>query len=241
MQVLGEEAADYRAPDARNREHDADVALIAAALEREHDVAHDHLREREQPAAAEPLQRAADDQHAHVGRERAQRRGRDEDRDGDEQHGTPAVDVAQLAVQRGRGGRGEEIRGHHPGEVLDVGKLAPDRRQRGGDNRLIERAEEHRQQDAEHDGADVGMGKRRMVGSRRRRGIHHAVLKAANAKIGSLAGNFNRPPGRAGMCQMTEDRPPRPRLSTLSSDICHPVAATPLPTGQLTPVPPSPQ
>ena len=35
--------------------------------------------------------------------------------------------------------------------------MPADGRQRGGDDGLVERAEEHRQHDAEDDGADLGM------------------------------------------------------------------------------------
>jgi hypothetical protein len=70
------------------------------------------------------------------------------------------VAVAELAVERGDGGRGEEIGGHHPGHVLDIAKLAADRRQGGRDDGLVEGREQHRDDDAADDGADLAVAER---------------------------------------------------------------------------------
>ena len=74
-----------------------------------------------------------------------------------EHHRAPAVDVGELAVERRRRGRGEQIGGHHPGQVLDVVEGAAHGRQGGRDDGLIERAQKHRQHQADDDGAGFGM------------------------------------------------------------------------------------
>ena len=66
----------------------------------------------------------------------------------------PAVDVAELAVERRHRGGGEQVGGDDPGQVLDVAELAADGRQRGRDDGLVERRQEHRQHQAEDDRAD---------------------------------------------------------------------------------------
>ena len=84
-------------------------------------------------------------------------------------HRAAAVDVGELAVERRDGGRGEQIGGDDPGEVLDVRIGAPDGGERGRHDRLVERREEHRQHQAEQDAADGGMIEARGRSRRRSR------------------------------------------------------------------------
>ena len=168
VEMLGQKAAEHRPADRGGREHRADIALVAAALARANDVGDDGLRQHHQPAAARPLQRAAEHQGDHARRQRADQRAGDEDDDGDQHHHPPAVNVGQLAVERRHRGGGEQIGGDHPGQVAQIGKVPADGRQRGGDDGLVERAEEHRQHDAEHDGADFRMCERARLGLYRR-------------------------------------------------------------------------
>jgi len=89
--------------------------------------------------------------------------------DADQQHAPAAVDVGELAVERRDNGRGEQVGGHHPGEVLDVRIGAPDGRERRRDDRLIERGQEHRQHQADEYAANGGMIEPH---GQRRRGSH---------------------------------------------------------------------
>ncbi len=151
------------------------VGLVARAVARRGHVADDGLRERHQPAAAEPLQRAGEDQHQHGGRQRAGDRARRIDADRDQHHGAPAVDVGELAEQRRRGGGAEQVRGHHPGHVVDVAEVGGDGRQRGRDHHRVERRQHHGEQDAENDPprrgvVEIGRNRRRW---RKRCGIAH--------------------------------------------------------------------
>ncbi len=58
-------------------------------------------------------------------------------------------------------------------EVVHVGELPADGRQRGGDDGLVERRQEHGQQQAHQDGADFGGGQRRLHDSRRVAGFDY--------------------------------------------------------------------
>jgi hypothetical protein len=56
-----------------------------------------------------------------------------------------AVLVAELSPDlRGRG-RGEQVRGDHPGQMGQAAEVVDDRRQRGGDDRLVERGQQQRE------------------------------------------------------------------------------------------------
>ena len=74
------------------------------------------------------------------------------------------MNVAELAVERRDRRGGQQIGRDHPGEILDIAEIAADGRQRSRHDRLIERAEQHRQQNTEHDGADGGVIERRVRG-----------------------------------------------------------------------------
>ena len=79
------------------------------------------------------------------------------------------MDIGELAIERRHRRAGEQIGRHDPRQVIDIAEMPADGRQRGGDDGLVERAEEHRQHDAEHDGPDFGMRERRQF--RRRLGL----------------------------------------------------------------------
>ena len=59
------------------------------------------------------------------------------------------VQVAELALDRGRAGGREQVGRHHPREVVEPAQVADDGGQRGGDDGLVERGQQH----AEHEGA----------------------------------------------------------------------------------------
>ena len=103
----------------------------------------------------------------------------DEQADGDQHHHAPAVDVGQLAVERRHRGAGEQVGGHHPGQIAEIAEMAADGRQRGRHDGLVERAEEHRQHDAEHDGADFRMRERARARLGRRLGCGLAAWLCA--------------------------------------------------------------
>ena len=153
--MRGEEAADQRAGDARDAEHRAEQPHVAAAVARRHDVADRRLRAHHQPAAAQPLDRAERDQLGHPLREPAQRRADEEQDQRALQHDLAPVEVAELAVQRRHRRHRQQVGGDHPRQVLEPAELADDRRQRGRDDRLVQRRQQHHQHQAADDDQDA--------------------------------------------------------------------------------------
>ena len=141
-EVVDEETAEQRSDDRRNTEHGAEEALVLAALARRHHVPHNRQRRHDQAAPAEALQGPERDQLGHVLAEAAQCRSDQEECDGGLQHDLAAVEIAELAVERTRDRRGQQVRRDDPGEMLDPAEIADDRRQRRRDDRLVERREE---------------------------------------------------------------------------------------------------
>ncbi len=147
-ELIDDEAAEQRAEHRRDAEHAAEEALIAAALARGDDVADDGNGGDDEAAAAEPLDDAEGDQLRQVLRHAAQARADEEDDDGRLQHDAAPVDVAELAVQRHDDRRRQQVGGDDPRQVRQAADLADDGRQRGRDDRLIQRG---KQQD-QHEG-----------------------------------------------------------------------------------------
>jgi hypothetical protein len=82
----------------------------------------------------------------------AERRAGQEDHQGDLEHDLAAVKVAELAVHGRHRRLRQQIRGDHPGDVVEASEVADDRRQRRRDDRLIERGhQQHEHQAREHD------------------------------------------------------------------------------------------
>ena len=164
-ELVDEEAAEQRPDDAGDGEDGAEVALVLAAVDRRDDVADDDEGEGHEPAAAEALDRPGADQLPHLLGEAGQQRADQEDDDREHVDRPAAVDVADLPVERGRGGRGEQVGGHDPRDVGDAAEVADDGRQRGGDDGLVERGEQRaRHEPAQHD-HDLAVGER--LGHRR--------------------------------------------------------------------------
>jgi hypothetical protein len=154
----GEQAADQRADDARDAEHREKVALVLGALARREHVAHDREREGHQTAGAETLNRAEtgelEDRRREARRDRSDQE--DDDRD-DEQWATPE-DVAQLAVDRGRNRRHDQVRGSDPCLLAETVEIVGDGADRGADHGLIEGGEEHSGHQAEDDEQNLAVG-----------------------------------------------------------------------------------
>src|SRR5262249_25963621 len=98
----------------------------------------------------------------------------DKNADRRKHHHPPPMDISELAVKGSHGSPGEQIGRDHPGEVVEVAEMAADRWQSGGNNRLVERAQEHRQHDAEDDGPYFRMRQRPRLGWRL--GLHRSRL-----------------------------------------------------------------
>ena len=81
-------------------------------------------------------------------------RAEQEDDDREQEEVLPPVDVAELAVQRHRDGRGEHVRREDPRVLRDPAEVADDLRQRRRHDRLIERGEQQRHHQARVDRED---------------------------------------------------------------------------------------
>ncbi len=158
-QVLGEQPAEQRSEHTGRTEHGTEKALVAAAFTRRHDIADDRHRQHDQPAAAQTLQRPEADQLPHVLCHAAQRGPDEEDDDRRLEQLLAPVLVAELAPQRRRGGRGQQIGGDDPRQVLKTAKVADDGRERRRHDGLVERGEQQPEQQGsdrdEHTAGDV--------------------------------------------------------------------------------------
>ena len=155
---VGQRAAEQRAGHRGGRPRGADVALVLAALARREEVGDRGLAQRNQAARAHALQRPEGDQLAHRLRRPAERGPEQEDRDRDDEEPPPPVEVAQLAVERdGHRGR-EQVRGDDPREVLEPVQVGDDVRQRGRDDRLVERGEQRREHDRRERDENLTLG-----------------------------------------------------------------------------------
>jgi hypothetical protein len=67
------------------------------------------------------------------------------------------VDVGELAVERRRRSRAQEIGGHHPRHVVDVAEARGNGRERGRNHHLVERREQHGEEHADDDATGGGM------------------------------------------------------------------------------------
>ena len=97
VQMVSEQTAEHRTERARSHEHDRRVALDDWPLARAQQIGDDGLRDWQQPAAADALQAARQDQKPDRGRERTGDRTDDEDSDRRKHDGAAAIDVGELA------------------------------------------------------------------------------------------------------------------------------------------------
>ena len=165
--VVDDEAAQQGSDDAGEHPHAGQVADVAAALPGRDDVADHGERQAHHPAGADALHAARQHQRQHVGRKPREDRSDQEDQDGGLERDAPPVDVAELAVERGADRRAQQVGGHHPRVVVEPAELADNRRERRGDDGLVERREKEPGHEAGEDDDDLPVRER--FGRRRRR------------------------------------------------------------------------
>ena len=121
--------ADHQQREQAERQVDIEDPAPGGVLhQKTADQRADHRRQAEN-AAEQPLIAAA------VG-------GRDDvgdRRHADHHQAAAAEQIAKFTVQRHRDGGAEDIGGDHPGKLVQPAQFADNRRQRGGDNGLIQR------------------------------------------------------------------------------------------------------
>jgi hypothetical protein len=157
--IVGEEAADQGAQDARQAKDRPEDTGDLAPLARRIEVGDDDEGQCEDARATESLKCPKQDQLVHsVADEReaaplpgqaAERRGGQKDRDARDLKKTPGKDVGQLAVDRHEEGRDQEVGGGHPGETFQPMQLRDDAWHGCRDDGLIEGTEEHGQGNSE--------------------------------------------------------------------------------------------
>ena len=153
--VLGEVPADQRPRHAGQPEHRPEQPLVPGPVAGRQHVRDDGERERHQAAGAEALDAPGEDELGHVLRGTREQGAEGERADREHQNRPAAVQVGDLAVERGRGGGGEQVRGDHPGVVVDPAQLADDGRQRGTDDGLVQRGQQHARHQAAHEQQDL--------------------------------------------------------------------------------------
>ena len=168
--VVGDQAADQGADHAGGGEHAGEVADVAAPLPGGHQVAHDAEAQGVEPAAPDALHQPADHERHHRGGQPAHQRADQEDHDGGLEHAAPAVEIADLAPQRGGGGGREQVAHDHPRQVLEAAQVGDDGGQGGGHDRLVDGGDEHADHQARQRQHDLAMGDRTadLVGDRAR-------------------------------------------------------------------------
>ena len=147
--VRHDDAAEHRPADARGGEHGGEVALEARALARRHQLADQRLRQHHQPAAAESLQHPRGHELRQRLRHAAGDRADGKDAERNQQEIAPPAQIAQAPVHRHDGRRGEEVADRDPRGVAQAAERRRDRRRRGGEQRLVHRRHEHRQEHRE--------------------------------------------------------------------------------------------
>ena len=148
--VLGEQAAERRADDGADPPHAREVPLDLAALGRRVEVGDDRRGDRDDRTGADPLNGAEHDQRDHAPRHAAEHGTEEEDADPEEQHRLAAEDVREPAVDRHQHRLREQIDREQPRELREPAEVADDLRDRGRDDRAVDR----RQPGREHEGRD---------------------------------------------------------------------------------------
>ncbi len=139
----GEHASDQGADDGGDAEGGHEVALVLGPLAGGEHVADDGQRQRHQATGAQALDGAETGQHQHGGREAGQERSEDEHADADQEQRASSENVGQLAVQRcGDGGR-DQVSGGDPSLLIQAIEIVADGANRGTDDRLVQRRQEH--------------------------------------------------------------------------------------------------
>ncbi|MBG9885380.1 hypothetical protein ABE10_02015, partial [Bacillus toyonensis] len=205
----GEQAADERADHRRDAEDGEEVSLVLGALARSQDVSHDGKGKGHQRAGTDTLEGAEAGEHQHRGREGRQERAEDEHADAEDEQRTPPEDVGQLAVDRDRDGRCDQVGGRDPGLLVQAVQVVADRADRGADDGLVERGEEHAGHEAVDDEEDLPVRHDRRGSSCDRCG----------RRSSGGAGHSGPSSGRGGMRQRERPSPWGARAPSLAATV----------------------
>ena len=150
-EVFREEAADQRPENRGRTKHRTEEAHIAPAIPRADDIADDRLGTHDEAAGSETLDGPERDERVHAGSKTAEHRTDEEQDDRGLKQSLAAVEIAELAPQRRRDRRREEIGGHHPLQVRCPAEVTHDGRQSGRYDRRIQRGKRHTKHQCDED------------------------------------------------------------------------------------------
>ena len=154
-QVVGEQSAEQRPEHRGHAEHRAERALVLAAFPQRDDLADQRRRGDHQTAGADALHGpAATSIDMFVG-QAADERPHDEDQHAELENPLAAEQVSEFPGQHGGHGLGQQVGGDHPAHVPGAAEVADDGRQRGRDDRLVQRGQQHAEQDRREDDVDL--------------------------------------------------------------------------------------
>ena len=111
---VGDEPADGRPDEDGEAEDGSEEALVLASLGRREDVTDDGDGDGEEGPCAQPLDAAGGDEPLDRRRDAGQDGADEEDADPDQEDGSPAVQVGELAVDRAADGGRQEVGGEGP-------------------------------------------------------------------------------------------------------------------------------
>ncbi len=150
--VVGDPPADEGPGQEAESEHGAEETRVAAALTGGEEVADGRHGHRHDGAGPQALQRPESDQLLHVLREPGEPGAGQEQADAEQEHGFASVDVGELAVDGDRHRRAQQVGRDHPDVDVGALQIGDDPRQGRPHHGLVERGEEHRQEDGAKDG-----------------------------------------------------------------------------------------
>ena len=152
---LGYVSAYQRTDPAPYAEHGAHEPLHPRPVPRGIEIRNGGRGDRDEYPSAEPLHRAAQDQHLHAGRQAREDRTDDEEPQAQQEQRLPAVYVGQLPRDWDHDGLAEEIRRDHPRVEIGPVQIRRDHRSARAHDRPVEARYQHCQEDPGHgDAAD---------------------------------------------------------------------------------------
>ena len=158
-EMVGEQATQEWTCHRGHPEDGAEQALVLPPLARRDHVTDDGQSQRHQAAAAQPLDRTTGDHDVDPGDvevagdragEAADDRADQEHHDGGLEDRSASEQVGDLAPQRGRRRGGEQVRRHHPRQLVQSSQIRGDLGQGHPDDALIQGGQEHARHQTTH-------------------------------------------------------------------------------------------